>query len=248
MTLLLANVIFHYFYFPEIKQHKMDNELQSEGRCIYCSQLFGQKETGKHLAKHLAEKEKLIAAKPSQTYCHIEVQSGPYFLHLLVRADAKMKTIDRFLRDIWLDCCDHLSAFGHKDFKVKMSDSVEDIFGPRLKIYHDYDFGTTTRVFLKGLKYYQLDETKKIVLLTRNEPLRINCTECKVKPAVELCTVCVCDFDYNYFCEECAEIHAEKCEDFEEYARMPVVNSPRMGECGYMGGNIDTERDGPYKF
>ena len=27
-----------------------------------------------------------------------------------------------------------------------------------------------------------------------------------------------------------------------------VVNSPRMGECGYEGGSIDLERDGVYKM
>jgi hypothetical protein len=37
------------------------------------------------------------------------------------------------------------------------------------------------------------------------------------------------------------------CADFEEFARMPVVHSPRMGVCGYTGGIIDAERDGPYK-
>ena len=31
------------------------------------------------------------------------------------------------------------------------------------------------------------------------------------------------------------------------YSCMPVVNSPRMGECGYTGGSIDLERDGVYK-
>jgi hypothetical protein len=27
---------------------------------------------------------------------------------------------------------------------------------------------------------------------------------------------------------------------------MPVVNSPRMGVCAYMGGSIDKQRDGVY--
>ena len=30
----------------------------------------------------------------------------------------------------------------------------------------------------------------------------------------------------------------------DEYASMPVVNSPRMGVCAYEGGIIDKERDG----
>ncbi len=224
----------------------MENELTSEGRCIYCSQIFGQKEIGKHLSHHLAQREKGSPGKTTGLYCHIEVQAGPYFLQLLVLADSKMKVIDRFLREIWLECCDHLSSFGHKDFKVKISDTIGDVFSPRIKIYHDYDFGTTTKVFLKGLKYYQVVETKKIVLLSRNEPLRIICGRCNEKPAVELCTVCIDNYDYSYFCEQCAEGHAEECEDFEDYARMPVVNSPRMGVCGYTGGSIDVECDSFY--
>jgi hypothetical protein len=48
------------------------------------------------------------------------------------------------------------------------------------------------------------------------------------------------------FCDKCAEKHAKKCADFEDYASLPIVNSPRMGVCGYMGGTIDTERDGVF--
>jgi len=29
---------------------------------------------------------------------------------------------------------------------------------------------------------------------------------------------------------------------------MSVVNSPRMGECGYEGGTIDTARDGHFQL
>lgn len=46
------------------------------------------------------------------------------------------------------------------------------------------------------------------------------------------------------FCEKCAKKHAQQCEDFEDYSAMLIVNSPRMGVCGYEGGTIDLERDG----
>jgi hypothetical protein len=94
----------------------MEEELKSEGRCLYCETLFSQSEIGKHLAKHLGELEKLSADKPHSNYCHVEVEAGEMFLHLLVKGDAPMKTIDGFLRDIWLECCGHLSGFGHKNF------------------------------------------------------------------------------------------------------------------------------------
>jgi len=224
----------------------MEVELKSEGKCLYCNQLFSQKEIGKHLAKHLADMEKSVKTTTTQTYCHIEVDASDYFIHLLVKGDANMKIIDSFLKDIWLDCCGHLSGFGHNNFKVSMSHKVVDVFEPRIKIFHDYDFGTTTRVFLKGLKTYQLNHKENLILLSRNEPLKLMCATCKKKPAENVCTTCWYD-DYSYFCESCSEKHEKECEDFADYSSMPVVNSPRMGECGYTGGVIDTERDGAYK-
>lgn len=224
----------------------MEEELKSEGKCLYCEQTFSQKEIGKHLEKHLTEKEKTDAGNKKQTYCHVLVEANEMFLHLLVKGSSGMKVIDTFLRDIWLECCGHMSAFGHKDFKVSMTHKVQDVFTPRIKIYHDYDFGTTTRVFLKAMKHYQLDMKVNIVLLSRNEPLKFMCASCKKEPAVNLCSVCNWD-EYAFFCEKCSEKHAKKCEDFNDYAAMPVVNSPRMGECGYEGGSIDLERDGVYQ-
>lgn len=224
----------------------MDDKLQSEGKCLYCDQLFSKKEIGKHLAEHLAWEEKTEPVENTKTYCHIEVDAGEMFLHLLVKGDAKMKNIDKFLRVIWLDCCDHLSGFGHKDFKVKMSQEVQDVFEPRVKIYHDYDYGTTTRVFLKGLKHYQLNIEDQIILLSRNEPLKLMCSTCKVEPAVNICTTCNWE-QYSFFCKKCSKKHEKECEYFNEDSRLPVVNSPRMGQCGYTGGFIDLERDGVYR-
>lgn len=71
------------------------------------------------------------------------------------------------------------------------------------------------------------------------------CITCKKNPAVSICTNCWYDI-YAFFCEDCSEKHPESCEDFEDYAEMPVVNSPRMSACAYTGGLIDLERDGPY--
>jgi hypothetical protein len=216
----------------------MKKETKSEGYCIYCNKLFSKQEIGKHLAAHLSGMEKAGHESSAVNYCHIEVDSEELFLHLLVKGDAKMKVIDKFLKDIWL------SAFGHKNFKVSMSHLVEDVFEPRIKIFHDYDFGSTTRVFLKGLKHYHLNDKEKIILLSRNEPLKIHCSLCKKKPAAYLCTECFSDGDYSYFCEKCSVLHEEECKAFTNYSQMPVVNSPRMGICGYEGGIIDVERDG----
>ena len=36
---------------------------------------------------------------------------GDFWLHLAVRTDTKLHILDRFLRDLWLECCGHLSQF-----------------------------------------------------------------------------------------------------------------------------------------
>jgi len=125
-----------------------------------------------------------------------------------------------------------------------MKDRVEDVFQNRVKLFHEYDYGTTTRVILKARRQYRLHLSEDVLLLSRNEPIELTCTNCKKKPAINICTACWYD-EEAFFCEACSNEHAETCEDFDDYANMPIVNSPRMGECGYFGGRIDVERDRP---
>jgi hypothetical protein len=224
----------------------MTEELKFEGKCLYCNQMLTQKEIGKHLAKHLSVLEKTNAGDKVLTYCHIVAEAGEMFLHLLVKGSTTLNTIDGFLRSIWLECCGHMSGFEYKNAEISMSKKVQVVFEPGVKVLYDYDFGTTTRVFLKGLKQYQLNLKDSIILLSRNEPLKLMCATCKTEPAVNLCTTCNYN-QYSFFCEKCSEEHENSCEDFADYSSMPVVNSPRMGECGYTGGSIDLERDGAYK-
>lgn len=224
----------------------MEQTISSEGKCVYCNTTFSQKDIVKHLAVHLAQMEKESAGKKNKTFCHIEVSEGLMFLHLLVNGSAKMSAIDYFLREIWLECCGHMSGFKNKNFEISKNDLVANIFSPKVKVFYDYDYGDTTSLVLKAHKQYQLSLKYDIVLLSRNEPLKILCSVCKKKPAISLCTTCFYDKE-AFYCKSCAAKHEETCEDFADYANMPVVNSPRMGVCGYTGGSIDVERDGHYK-
>ena len=223
----------------------MDESVISEGRCRYCNQLFSKRTISNHLAKHLAENEKLAPAEVAQYYCHVKVEADEMFLHLLLKYGTKMKKVDKFLRGIWLECCGHMSEFYLKGIKVKMSEEVQFVFEPRAKITHDYDFGTTTRVSITGLKHYQLNPNEDIILLSRNEPIKLMCATCKTESDVNLCSTCNWE-KYSFFCKKCSKKHEKVCDDFADYSCMPVVNSPRMGQCGYTGGTIDKARDGVY--
>ena len=120
---------------------------------------------------------------------------------------------------------------------------VGNVFHTGQVLLYEYDFGSTTRLEIKVLGEYPLNLKDDIVLMSRNEALHILCDNCGKKPAVQLCIIHYAD-EPKFFCTACGKKHAKTCPDFEDYSAFPVVNSPRMGVCGYMGSEIiDTERD-----
>lgn len=66
-------------------------------------------------------------------------------------------------------------------------------------------------------------EEEPVRILARNEPPEFECAECG-KPAA---WINVWE-DYTLLCDECADVEYD--EGF-----LPVVNSPRVGVCGYTG-------------
>jgi hypothetical protein len=258
----------------------MEQNPKSGGKCLFCGETFAKAGINRHLQTHLKQKVKENAAGRSYL---VKVESNPkwgslpYFLSLWVDGKATMEDIDRFLRNIWLECCGHRSAFtvpknrqrggGIWDFfeaeellekgktgeyeklmeevmgEVPMSRKTYKVFYKGLKLEYEYDFGSSTELLLTVVEEYPFQAGEEIVLLSRNEPLEWLCDTCKKEPAARICTVHDWDDD-SLFCDKCAGKHAKKCEDFADYAAMPVVNSPRMGVCAYEGGTIDIERDG----
>ncbi len=223
----------------------MAEKLKSEGVCYFCKERFSKSVISKHLAKHLSELEKTNAYTATIKYCHLEAQVGLYFLHFLVIGSAKMQDVDNFLRSIWLECCGHMSAFTGRS-EIGMKRKLHDVFLTNEKLSYEYDFGSTTELLIKKHQEYALPLTGPILLMSRNEPLKLMCSLCGKNPATVLCSVCLGE-EEALFCDDCAPKHAESCPDFEDYAEMPVVNSPRMGVCGYDGGSVDVERDGVYQ-
>jgi hypothetical protein len=219
----------------------MKKEQTSKGKCFFCGEMYSKAGINRHLFTHL---KNIVKSEKSGRSFLVKVETDkswgatPYFLSLWIDGETTMKTTDKFLRDIWLECCGHLSRF----YGVGMAKKTQDVFEKGLQIDYEYDFGSTTSLTLTVLDEFPVKADKKIVLLSRNEPLQTMCVTCKKVPATQICAVCLYDKEAE-FCDKCAEKHAEKCEDFADYASMPIVNSPRVGVCGYEGGVIDTERD-----
>lgn len=261
------------------------NTVKSEGKCVFCDKTFTKAGINRHLQKHLAEESlKNISGKSFLLKIEPDPKWGaaPYFLSLWIDGETTMKTLDGFLRDIWLECCGHMSAFVNpvherkhggmfgmmdaydlldrgriKEYEkameelkgeVPMSRKAKKVFYKDLRLQYQYDFGSTTQLQVTVLDEYLMKADQEIVLLSRNEPLGLRCEKCEKNIAVILCSVCYGYEEEGLFCPACAKKHARSCEDFKDYSAMPVVNSPRMGVCGYVGGEIDVERDGPIKM
>lgn len=96
------------------------------------------------------------AGEPAKRVFHLVVEGGgPYWLHLAVPEDAPLSTVDGFLRRIWLECCQHMSAFtiAKRRYSVApmreldekgMNVALGKVLQAGMKFGHEYDYGSTT--------------------------------------------------------------------------------------------------------
>lgn len=169
-----------------------------------------------------------------------------YRLELEVDSRAPLRHLDSFLRRIWLECCGHLSAFriderefhSHPDPDMldwgppvsSMNVQIRRVVQPGQRFSYEYDFGSTTKLALRVVEErIAAFPGQAVSLIARNEPLQFDCVDCR-KPGVSLCSSCSYDGE-AWFCENCGLNH----ENEDEHFLLPVVNSPRMGVCGYAG-------------
>lgn len=208
-----------------------------EGTCLLCGSKYKRTGMARHLKSCLSKSlENQLKQKISDvhSFFHIQVTgyySPQYWLYLKINTNTSLETLDQFLRDIWLECCGHLSAFSYKGRELGMGRKIRDVLRPGMELLHEYDFGTTTKLLVKVLGEYEgpMEKGKPVQLLSRNDEPEIPCDECGKAPAVEICTECQWK-EGGWLCQACAENH-----ECDEDMRLPVVNSPRTGVCGYTG-------------
>lgn len=221
----------------------------TEGKCLFCDKILSKVSMKKHLDNCKARSEEYIGgdAEKSERYFCILVQgydNPEYWIYVDIPSSSTLKVLDGFLRDIWLECCGHLSMFeiGGQTFSVSpdrefgdrsMNAKLEDIFETGMQSRYEYDFGSTTVLKLKVVsEFYGKKRRKKVKLLARNNQPDIKCSYCG-KPATSVCCQCIYD-GRGWICDDCADKH--ECGD---EMLLPVVNSPRVGVCAYCGGIYD---------
>ena len=208
------------------------------GTCAICNATVTKKEAKKHVSACLKESGRDAKAmgrkKSPASLFHLLVEgyglSGDlYWMHLKALGSATLRDLDMVLRDTWLECCGHMSAFSDKEGDIEMGERLKDILTPGQKLIYEYDFGSTTELLLTVVSEFEGSIKKgKVEILARNEAPQMKCDQCE-NPATTLCTECLYDGE-GWLCVDCASTHG--CDD-EMF--LPLVNSPRAGVCGYVG-------------
>jgi len=109
--------------------------------------------------------------------------------------------------------------------------SLEKVLKVGQKFHYEYDFGSTTELSLRvaGEREGMLtDEDDEVHVLARNLPPEYKCARCG-KPATKVAA----GYDSwgvveHAYCDACAK-------KAREDGWLPIVNSPRVGVCGYTG-------------
>lgn len=274
----------------------------SKGKCAYCERELSKSAMTSHLKsckQRAARIETASSTKSRKTeLLHLVVEGQylkMYWMHLEVPVNMTLAELDGFLRDMWLECCGHLSAFtidgvsykSHLDPYDDVTDTeneasiiesrkqmLADLLAqitmkhpperaaeimefvqadyteiPRRQIRersmnaelghvlrrgqkfsYEYDFGSTTYLDLKVVDEREGQRQGRaknaIKVMARNEPPTIPCELCD-KAATGIYTNW--EGYEKWLCDKCGK---------EEHASelwLPVVNSPRVGVCGYSG-------------
>ncbi|MDQ7051543.1 MAG: hypothetical protein Q9P14_01080 [candidate division KSB1 bacterium] len=199
-----------------------------------------------------------------------------YWVHIEMAGQKTLYDLDAFIRNLWVECCSHLSEFEINDqiyrvnlfaewseenseiddFEIEIehtasnddafeffSMDIESLFIKPSKVNipiqhvlkqgtefeYVYDFGSSTDLTGKVINVRQGPADTGIRILARNAPYNVLCEKCQKSRADAVCMYC-----FDALCPRCQRRH--ECEQSGE-TFLPLVNSPRVGVCGYTGDN-----------
>lgn len=226
---------------------------RTKGKCKYCGKEYTLSYMNKHLPVCEERQKRWIEKIGSKKYGYFELAiyskySRDYWMFVEIKETETLKALDQFLRDIWVECCGHLSEFdingviydcdpedtyfGDKPVK-SMNCKLKSVLEKGITFDYEYDFCSTTSLMITVVNYRIRNAGKeKLILLSRNNPVEIMCEACEKKPAAYINTEFFGD-GIRCLCEECARNN-----EYDEEMLLPVCNSPRCGVCGYCGSQI----------
>ena len=215
----------------------------SKGKCAYCGHEMAKNGVAKHLVACAQWKAVVTKAERKksggETLYHLRVQAAglsQFWLDVEMRGSATLQDLDGYLRAIWLECCGHMSQFsfgGWQGNEISKKRRIGDVLELGAELTHIYDFGTSSETLIKAIGQREGEPvtSRPITLLVRNVMSESECIECH-QPATWLCMECLYEDNVGgTLCEDHAKSHPH-----DNYGEpVPLVNSPRVGMCGYTG-------------
>jgi len=199
------------------------------GVCGLCGARVGKAAMGAHVRKCLVGASGGVRSRVLLVRAQA-VGVPMYWLDVAASPDAKLKALDGLLRRVWLECCGHLSEFSSGPRQeVGMTRTIDEVLGlSGSRLDYVYDFGSSTELVVSHSGVIEAAPEQGVRVVARNEAPAWPCDVCG-RPASMVCVECV--YDGGGFC---CETHALEHPCGEDMLA-PVVNSPRMGVCGYTG-------------
>lgn len=248
---------------------------QTKGFCKYCGKEYTRSGMVKHLVSCKERIRVLEQAKETTAWYELALYGKydkDYWLVIQIKESATFKDLDQFIRDIWVECCGHLSAFelyGQRYETLPNKDSfwgepaksmnckLQNVLEQGMQMEYEYDYGSTTELLIEVRDHYQAPNQKdKSMILSRNNPPQYVCSRCGKNIATWIYLEGFLDGD-PFWCDECLEKYENETQDAaeedEEYDfdtdfLSRICNSPRMGVCGYDGSSRYPDQFEPDKI
>jgi Plasmid pRiA4b ORF-3-like protein len=186
------------------EEEKQMTRQTSKGICTFCQRELSKSGMTRHLesceqraALHTEAGSHQKTRKTRAFHLVVEGYRLPmYWMHLEVPARTTLATLDHFLRETWLECCGHLSAFeiggvryyvdaemdSYWDWdrdRKSMQVRVDEVLRPGQTCSYEYDFGSTTELIVKVISEQEVNtKGRSIQILARNNPLIVPCDVC----------------------------------------------------------------------
>ena len=237
--------------------------IAASGKCELCGKSYRKSGMTRHLQSCLAKTGPCGEPRSrhgNSVHLLVEDTERPeYWMHLMAPERCTLQELDQYLRDIWLECCLHLSSFtiggtGYfcPDYFAAMEDDGENAFLSNLltltSLFEDEDKramdSTLAQVVRAGAKFrheYDFGSTTELTLRCLAE-LDGGADEIRLlarnDPPVIACLLCgasatwVSPADDDWIAMTAGL--CDNCAPAADY-RLPVVNSPRCGVCAYDG-------------
>ena len=247
----------------------MNNELTS-ANCRLCDRMLGKRQMTNHLKACWEHHTIAVPGKATPRWFHlvVEARHAPdYWMHLQAPANCTFGDLDELLRAIWLECCDHLSAFEfpakRKRPRLATPYNIAAMFqelAQEAQRSRSDDAASCNALLGKPLgsrlkqgvvfsHQYDFGSTTELALRVADEhtapalPGDLKLLARNEPPAIP-CSVCA--EPATQLCLQCGEEGAgglcEACarrHDCGEEMLVPLINSPRSGVCGYCGPSVE---------